>query len=66
VPEMMQSTSNVRYEACGRRFRFVDYVADNGGTLGNGLGSSLSERLQSWRDADGSALGLGSGLPVLL
>ena len=43
VPEMMQATKGVKYEACGRRFRFKDYIADNGwGPLNNGLGSPLA------------------------
>ena len=38
------------------------------GTLRNGLlgGSSVSERLQSWLDVDGTAFGLDSGTAVLL
>ena len=66
VPEMMQATSSVRYEACGRRFRFSNYVHDGGQQLLNGMSSSHSERQQNWRDADGSALGLDNGTPVLL
>ena len=57
VPEFMQATAGVRYEACGRRFRMHNYVVANGGTNGNGMQSTVSERYQSWLDADGSAAG---------
>ncbi|KAL1498565.1 hypothetical protein AB1Y20_013884 [Prymnesium parvum] len=57
VPEFMQATALVRYEACGRRFRMINFVADNGNALNNGMSSSVSERYQSWLDADGSASG---------
>ena len=52
------------YEGCGVRFRFVDYVADNGGSINNGMGSSISERYQNWHDADGSAAG--ATVPLIL
>lgn len=64
VPEFMQATAGIQYQECGRRFRFKNYVVDNGGAVTNGLSSTVSERLQSWLDADGSAGGL--GVPTIL
>lgn len=65
VPEFMQATRQVQYEACGRRFRMHDFVADSGRQLNNGLASTVSARLQSWLDADGTAIGY-PGYPSLL
>ena len=43
----------MRYEACGVRFRMHNYVTHNGGSINNGMASTVSERIQSWLDADG-------------
>jgi hypothetical protein len=51
TPEMMQATSNITYEDCGRRFKLADF-ADNNSP------SSVSGRGQNWKDEDGSASGL--------
>lgn len=53
VPEIMQATTNITYENCGRRFRFIQGDLD-----------SASARQQNWLDADGSASGLGE--PTLI
>ena len=47
----MQGTSNISFEACGRRYRLHDFRGDN-------LPSTVSGRLQNWLDVDGSASGL--------
>lgn len=58
TPEVMQGTSGIQFDNCGRRFRFTL------GTL-----DTVSGRGQNWLDADGSISGLnvptliGSGLP---
>jgi len=59
VPEYMQATKGIRYEDCGTRFRFNNYNVDSGRGVTNGMSSTVSERLQSWFDADGTASGLG-------
>jgi len=59
VPEVMQATSGVTYESCGRRFRFSNFVTDYGKNMNNGLQSTQSERLQNWVDEDGSVSELG-------
>ncbi|KAL1525911.1 hypothetical protein AB1Y20_020738 [Prymnesium parvum] len=64
VPQFMQATASVRYEACGRRFRMNNFLYDIGSYLNNGMNSSTSERLQCWLDADGSASG--TNHPTLL
>jgi len=64
VPEFMQATSGISYESCGLRYRFKDYIVDRGDVHGNGLNSTVSARLQSWYDADGSASGL--GVPTII
>ena len=38
------------------RFRMRDFHADWGRDLNNGMHSTVSERLQSWLDADGSSV----------
>ena len=60
VPEFMQATKEIRYVACGLRFRFTNYVTDYGGSLTNGMTSTVSERISSWLDADGTTTGLGA------
>jgi hypothetical protein len=47
----MQGTRNIRYEECGRRFAFID-------GRGTSAPSTVSGRLQSWIDSDGSASGI--------
>ena len=64
VPEFMQATAGISYSACGTTFRFKNYVLDSGGAVTNGMHSTVSERLQSWLDADGSASGVGA--PAIL
>ena len=53
----MQSTREITYEDCGRRFKLNDF-ADNNNP------SSVSGRDQNWSDVDGSASGLGE--PTLI
>lgn len=48
VPEIMQGTTNISVDNCGRRFQ-----------LKNGVPSTVSGRLQNWIDVDGSVSGLG-------
>jgi len=55
VPEYMMATAVVGYEDCGRRFRCRDFVEDNGGSLNSGMDSTVSERISSQLDVDGSA-----------
>lgn len=56
-PEVMQVTSNITFDDCGRRFKLTRPVP-----------SSVSGRIQNWLDADGSLIDLnepliaGSGL----
>ena len=50
----MQATARVSYEDCGRTFRFINYVADQGRSLNTGMASTVSERYQNWVDEDGS------------
>mmetsp|Transcript_20238 Transcript_20238/g.42749 ORF Transcript_20238/g.42749 Transcript_20238/m.42749 type:complete len:1211 (-) Transcript_20238:513-4145(-) len=59
VPEMMQLTRDVKYEDCGRIFRFWNFLTDYGTPMANGLDSPLSARLQNWMDVDGSAARVG-------
>ena len=60
-PEIMQGTSEIRFENCGRRFKLHDFRGDS-------APSTVSGRLQNWLDADGSVTGfnepsiIGSGL----
>jgi len=65
VPEFMQATRQISYAASGRLFRMNDFVADRGDALNNGLASTVSGRIQSWLDADGSAVGY-PGEPSIL
>jgi len=51
TPELMQATSGIVYEDCGRRFKLADFADDNSP-------SSVSGRAQNWIDKDGSASGL--------
>ena len=64
VPESMQATAGIKYDECGLRFRFSNFLTDHGGQMSNGMQSSVSERLQNWLDKDGSASG--SGFPTIL
>jgi len=52
VPEMMQGTKQIRFENCGRRFRFVDWRPSS-------RPSTVSGREQNWYDADGTITGFG-------
>ena len=45
--------------------RFRNFVTDGGRSLNNGLHSTVSERIASWLDADGSASGH-AGTPTIL
>lgn len=65
VPEFMQATRGIRYEACGKRIRMSDWVADVGLTLHNGMQSTVSARISSWLDADGSTSEL-QPTPILI
>jgi hypothetical protein len=49
APQILQTTSRIRYEGCGRHFHFM-WPGRN-----NGMRSSLAERLINWYDADGTA-----------
>jgi hypothetical protein len=49
APQMLQATARIRYENCGRRFRF------SFSGQGNKMLSSLAERLINWYDGDGTA-----------
>jgi hypothetical protein len=51
APQMLQTTREIKYESCGRRFHF-SWPGRN-----NGMRSSLAERLINWYDADGTASG---------
>ena len=55
----MQATRDISYGGCGRRVRNINWVVDGGRSVENGLplDSTLSARLQSWLDADGSSQG---------
>jgi hypothetical protein len=53
TPEIMQATSGITFENCGRRFKFSFEQLD-----------SVSGRAQNWLDVDGSASGLGE--PTLM
>ena len=55
VPEHMQATMGIQYQACGRRFRFTDFVVDGGGHHFNGMLSTVAARHANWHDADGTA-----------
>jgi hypothetical protein len=52
VPEIMQASSGIEYENCGRRFRFTH------------SNDTCSARLQNWIDEDGSVAG--TGVPTLI
>lgn len=60
VPEFMQASKGIRYVSCGRRFRMQNFVTDHGGSLTNGMSSTVSMRIASWYDADGTASGRGT------
>lgn len=64
TPEYMQATSNIAYEACGRRTRLRNFVSDGGAELNNGMQSTVSSRLISWFDADGSTSSATGGVPL--
>ncbi len=67
TPEFMQATRDVRYEACGKRIRMASFVADSGRDLQNGMASTVSGRIGSWLDADGSASEIpGGATPVII
>lgn len=53
VPEIMQATKNIKYENCGRRFKFNSNEVE-----------SVSAMSQNWIDADGTASGVGE--PTLI
>ena len=55
----MQATKGIRYVDCGRRFRMKNFVTDYGGSLTNGMSSTVSERIASWLDVDGTTSGRG-------
>lgn len=59
VPEFMQASKGIRYVACGLRFRIKNFVTDYGGSLTNGMSSTVSERISSWLDVDGTTSGRG-------
>ena len=58
TPEIMQATRNIKFDNCGRRFRYTESQVE-----------AVSGRHQNWIDADGSISGNGeetlvvSGLP---
>ena len=58
--EFMQASKGIRYVSCGRRFRMQNFVTDHGGSLTNGMSSTVSMRIASWYDADGTASGRGT------
>jgi hypothetical protein len=51
VPELMQATKEIRYENCNTPFRFTTPVSSTSPL-------TISGRLQSWLDVDGTASGL--------
>jgi hypothetical protein len=53
TPEIMQATSNIRFNNCGRRFKFSNDQLD-----------SVSGRAQNWVDVDGTVSGF--GVPTLI
>jgi hypothetical protein len=53
TPEVMQATKDIKFENCGRRFRFSNEALD-----------SVSGRGQNWWDSDGTVSGLGK--PTLI
>jgi hypothetical protein len=53
TPEVMQGTRDIKFDKCGRRFKFS--VADK---------ETVSGRGQNWLDVDGSVSGL--GVPTLI
>ena len=61
---LSKATARVSYEDCGRTFRFINYVADQGRSLNTGMASTVSERYQNWVDEDGSAAGYATPLLI--
>jgi hypothetical protein len=59
VPEIMQGTRDISFQSCGRRFELWDY---RGIRAPN---TTVSGRLQSWIDVDGSASGLGESTLIV-
>ena len=61
-PEVMQGTSGISFDNCGRRFYLQNFRGDD-------APSTVSGRTQNWMDIDGSITGfnqpslIGSGLP---
>ena len=55
----MQASKGIRYVSCGLRFRMKNFVTDYGGSLTNGMSSTVSERIASWLDVDGTTSGRG-------
>lgn len=53
TPEVMQGSKEIKFDNCGRRFRFSNEQLD-----------SVSGRGQNWLDTDGSVSGLGE--PTLI
>jgi len=51
VPQLMQTTRNINFENCGKRWRFATKITDPEGV-------TVSGRLQNWLDIDGSVTGL--------
>ena len=65
VPEFMQATKAIRYGGCGQKLRMGSFVADSGRSLNNGMSSTVSARISSWLDVDGTASDL-SPTPILI
>ena len=65
VPEFMQATRGIRYVESGRTFRMRDFNADSNRALNNGMASTLSARIASWLDVDGSASAI-PNTPILI
>ena len=57
VPEVMQATSGISFENCGRRFYITDF-------RGPSAPETVSARIQNWLDSDGSVSGL--NVPTLI
>lgn len=52
VPQLMQATSGIKYDNCNNIWRFSTKLTDK-------MGETVSGRMQSWLDADGTASGTG-------
>jgi hypothetical protein len=52
VPQLMQVTSGITYDNCTNKWRFSTKLTDK-------RGETVSGRMQSWLDADGTASGTG-------